>query len=44
MLSIINRLMCRQLAELKHRQLMDVTAGLAERTARTMKSKYNFIG
>ena len=44
MLSIINRLMCRQLAELKHRQLMDVTAGLAERTARTMRSKYDFIG
>lgn len=44
MLSTMNRLMCHQLSDLKHRQMMRLSGEIASRSVACRRAKYNFIG
>lgn len=44
MLSAMNRLMCHQLSDLKHRQMMRLSGEIASRSVAKHRAKYNFIG
>lgn len=44
MLSVMNRLMCHQLSDLKHRQMMRLSEEAAARSVASYRKGYNFVG